>query len=141
MLSSLPTQYHATATVKIGAGIVPAGVVNNDSTVAVTEAQVATLEPQLEAIAQELGTTAATVGGHLNVADRSGTSLVDFTYSAPNAEGAERGANTAVDVYMKEALESATEKINRRIELLRKEAESAAPPTGRRSRMTSGRCS
>lgn len=124
---AMPTNYNAMATVKIGAGIVPAGVVNNDSTVAVTEAQVATLQPQLESIARELDTSADVVASSLTVGERAGTSLIDFTYAAPTPQLAEKGAEVAADVYMKEALESATDKINDRIDLLRKEVAKAAP--------------
>lgn len=131
LASTLPTQYTATATVKLGAGFVSAGVVSNDSTTASTEAQVAALRPQIEEIARVLDDTDPdVVASHLSVANRGNTSLMDFTYSAATAERAERGALVATEVYLDQALQTARQKLDNRIELLRQQA-TVAPPENR----------
>lgn len=130
LAETLPTQFTATATVKLGAGFVSAGVVSNDSTAASTEAQVAALRPQIEEIARILDTDADVVASHLSVANRGSTSLMDFTYSAATAKRAERGAQVATEVYLNQALQTARDKLDNRIELLRQQA-TVAPPENR----------
>ena len=120
----LPTQYRAAATVKVGAGSVAAGDLSDQNVDAVTQAGIATLRPQIAAIAARLGEADTTVIKRLQVAERPETSLLDFTYTAPSAAKAEAGATVATEVYLAAAQRDAKQRVDNRIAVLTKQFES-----------------
>ena len=114
-----PTGHTARATVRSGVGIVPEGIVDTGGLP--TEAR----QTQLESVAAELGVDPATVGQRLTVADRVGTRLIDFTYTAQGTHAAERGAETAAETYLDAAAQFAAMSIQTRIQALTLAAEAA----------------
>ncbi|QYJ02977.1 hypothetical protein KUV85_11595 [Nocardioides panacisoli] len=127
LASQMPTQYSATATVKLGPGFAPAGQVSDDTRAGDTEAQIAALQPQVDEVARILEVEPDAVAENLRVANRSGTSLVDFTYDAETDERAERGAAVAAQVYLDRAMQTARDEIDGRMALLRQQATVTAP--------------
>lgn len=102
-MTFLPVQYSATTTLQIPPVSTDSG---SASTIAPADAQnIATLDPQLGAIADKLGggLTIEEVKSHLAVVNRPGTSLLNFTWTGRSAAEAERGADVAAEVYVDQA--------------------------------------
>ena len=99
----IPESYKATTTVRVGAGLVPVGDMNASSNWAQDQAVLAQTQMVLTGIGDQVGQTADEVRSSLSVAQRGTTSYLDFTYSADDAQRAEKGADVAAAAYLETA--------------------------------------
>ncbi|WP_164519656.1 hypothetical protein [Nocardioides ferulae] len=114
----VPTTYDATATVRVGAGLVPVGEMNPGSDWAQDQAVLARTEMVLTAIGDRLGEEPEVVGDRLTVAQHGETSYLDFSYTADTGSRAERGADTAAAIYLQVAQADAERRWQDQVDLL-----------------------
>ncbi|MFW6774490.1 hypothetical protein ACOACO_09415 [Nocardioides sp. CPCC 205120] len=108
---SQPT-YAATATVRVGSGLVPVGDFRPDTLWAEDQVALTRTPPVREAIAEEIGdgTTADDVARRLGVVAETNSNYLLFTWTDDDAEEAEERADTAAEVYLERAQEEAVQR-------------------------------
>lgn len=107
-----PTTYQATATVRVGSGLVPVGDFRPDTLWAEDQVALARTTPVREAIAERVGggVDADDVASRLGVTAETNSNYLVFTWTASSASDAESGADAAALTYLEQARDEAEQR-------------------------------
>lgn len=107
-----PTTYAATATVRVGSGLVPVGDFRPDTLWADDQVALANTPPVREAVAERIGgdVDADDVATRLGIVAETDANYLVFTWTAGSAEEAERGADAAALAYLDSARDEAEQR-------------------------------